>query len=140
MDNWTWKYQTNSSNKWEHGYEIAVTTQQQSGLPAGHVRIRVIADQLYDVYKSWNKDKRPGQRNIYEKTFFKHLEKIGIFKSTRKHINDIQRTCVDVFHTKVKKLMLEIFPTYQFPQWNTENPEELAKMLWAMSKPKIVDN
>ena len=136
---WIWKYQPAFNKTWITGYEICKTTQRQSGLAAGHIRIRILADQLYDIYKSWNKDKNPGSRNVYEKTFFKHIEKIGIVKVARLRINDSQRTCCDLFYIKIRGLVREIFPTYDFPQWATEIPTELAIMDSAMNKPMMVD-
>ena len=137
--NWIWKYQPAFNKHWVSGFEIVKTTQRQSGLPAGHIRIRILADQLYDLYKAWNKDKNPGSRNVYEKTFSKHLEKIGIQKIARLRINDTQRTCYDIFYSKVKPLVQQLFPTYDFPLWSTEIPEELAILQEAMNKPWRAD-
>ena len=93
------------------------------------------ADRLYTLYKSWNKDKNPGSRNVYEKTFFRHIEKIGIIKVPRLRINDSQRTCCDLFFQNISGAVWGLFPSYDFPIWVTEIPEELETMMAARLQP-----
>ena len=129
--NWVWKYKPQWNNKWITGFEI--TTIAQGGRK-GQIRIRILCDQLYDLYKSWNKDKCPGSRNVYEKTFFRQIQKLGITKVPRLRINNAQRTCSDLFANQIRSLVKGMFPTYDFSLWSTEIPEELLILKQALTK------
>ena len=131
---WVWKYKQQWNNNWVDGFQITSIVQ---GFEKGQTRIRILSDQLYDLYKSWNKDKCPGSRNVFEKTFFRQIAKIGITKVPRLRINDNQRTCSDLFPNKIRTFVKEMFPTYDFSVWSCEIPEELLLLKQAITRNEI---
>ena len=130
---WFWEYKPYRADKWTNAYEITKTAQRQEGLDAGHIRIRVIADRLYLLYKAWVRDKNPSKRSVVcEKTFFTQIESIGLHKKSKTSINGMGRTVVDLFFQNIHHAVRQIFPQFSLEEWPSEDAGEREAMLTKM--------
>ena len=132
----TWYTRYNFSTfDWESETEIIVTTKRHHTPSVGAVRIRITKGRLYYLYKQFLKDKFPGARPIFEKTFFHQMEELGIETGARQLIHGVQLACSDIYYSVVKRNLLKLFPGFDFPVWPTEIDQELRVML-GTQKPK----
>ena len=89
---------------------------------------------MFDLFKSWNKDKNPGSKTVRERTFFLHLSKLGIEKKPKQYIQTVQRTCCDLVYIGIRSRLKRLFPDFKMPSWPTENLNELRRIKIALGQ------
>ena len=128
---WFSKYRPFNERDWRKGFQVGT---YDRGLYNNKNHIRIRADQLFDLFKSWNKDKNPGSKTVRERTFFLHLSKLGIEKKPKQYIQTVQRTCCDLVYIGIRSRLKRLFPGFKMPNWPTENPNELRRIKIALGQ------